>query len=167
MNIFTVQLFFLAFSSLSLVSKVFAHAHSFSCSLQAPQWSYLLFVVGLFIYQSLDAVDGKQARRTQSATPLGELFDHGCDALSALMMGIACGSAASLGDYPAFYPVSCFVVLSLFYCSHWQAYVCGKLTFRWYVSDFITQMFCTLCVLYIENETSVWERTAPLQKCDY
>ena len=99
--------------------------------LQAPQWSYLLFVVGLFIYQSLDAVDGKQARRTQSATPLGELFDHGCDALSALMMGIACGSAASLGDFPTFYPVACFVVLSLFYCSHWQAFVCGKLTFRW------------------------------------
>ncbi len=103
----------------------------FSLLLQAPQWSYLLFVVGLFIYQSLDAVDGKQARRTQSATPLGELFDHGCDALSALMMGIACGSAASLGDFPIFYPFACFVVLSLFYCSHWQAFVCGKLTFRW------------------------------------
>ncbi len=36
----------------------------------------------LFAYQSLDAIDGKQARRTGSATPLGELFDHGCDALS-------------------------------------------------------------------------------------
>ena len=27
--------------------------------------------------QTFDAVDGKQARRTNSSSPLGELFDHG------------------------------------------------------------------------------------------
>jgi hypothetical protein len=42
----------------------------------------LLCGIGLFIYQSLDAIDGKQARRTGSSTPLGELFDHGCDSVS-------------------------------------------------------------------------------------
>ncbi len=53
------------------------------CALfQAPLWAYLLCAVGLFIYQSLDAIDGKQARRTNSSSPLGELFDHGCDSLS-------------------------------------------------------------------------------------
>lgn len=35
------------------------------------------FGIGLFMYQSLDAIDGKQARRTQTSGPLGELFDHG------------------------------------------------------------------------------------------
>lgn len=30
----------------------------------------------------MDAIDGKQARRTNSSSPLGELFDHGCDSLS-------------------------------------------------------------------------------------
>lgn len=50
--------------------------------LQAPLWAYLLCAVGLFVYQSLDAIDGKQARRTNSSSPLGELFDHGCDSLS-------------------------------------------------------------------------------------
>lgn len=49
---------------------------------QAPLWAYLMCAVGLFIYQSLDAIDGKQARRTNSSSPLGELFDHGCDSLS-------------------------------------------------------------------------------------
>jgi ethanolaminephosphotransferase len=29
----------------------------------------------------LDGIDGKQARRTGSSNPLGELFDHGFDAL--------------------------------------------------------------------------------------
>lgn len=40
------------------------------------------FGIGLFVYQSLDAIDGKQARRTGMSGPLGELFDHGtCDTL--------------------------------------------------------------------------------------
>ena len=34
------------------------------------------FALGLFLYTSFDAVDGKQARRTGSSSPLGELFDH-------------------------------------------------------------------------------------------
>ena len=42
----------------------------------------MLCAAGLFIYQTLDAIDGKQARRIQCCSPLGELFDHGCDALS-------------------------------------------------------------------------------------
>ena len=49
---------------------------------QAPQWATGLCFLGLFIYQTLDAIDGKQARRTNSSNPLGELFDHGCDSVS-------------------------------------------------------------------------------------
>lgn len=49
---------------------------------QAPRWACFLCALGLFIYQSLDAIDGKQARRTGTSTPLGELFDHGCDSIS-------------------------------------------------------------------------------------
>ncbi len=44
---------------------------------------YFFTALGLFLYQSLDAIDGKQARRTSSSSPLGELFDHGCDSVSA------------------------------------------------------------------------------------
>jgi len=51
--------------------------------IKPPSWSLYLCGIGLFIYQSLDAIDGKQARRTNSSTPLGELFDHGCDAVSS------------------------------------------------------------------------------------
>lgn len=50
--------------------------------LQAPSWALYLCAMGLFVYQALDAIDGKQARRTNSSTPLGELFDHGCDCVS-------------------------------------------------------------------------------------
>ena len=46
-----------------------------------PGSLYVLSALSIFIYQTLDAIDGKQARRTGSQSPLGQLFDHGCDAL--------------------------------------------------------------------------------------
>lgn len=42
-----------------------------------PPWLYLTWSIGLFLYQTFDAVDGSQARRTHQSGPLGELFDHG------------------------------------------------------------------------------------------
>lgn len=33
----------------------------------------------------MDAIDGKQARRTGTSSPLGELFDHGCDAINLMV----------------------------------------------------------------------------------
>lgn len=61
---------------------LFQILYFFFVSIQAPRWACLLCAVGLFIYQSLDAIDGKQARRTGTSNPLGELFDHGCDSVS-------------------------------------------------------------------------------------
>lgn len=43
----------------------------------APSWVYLFLAISIFWYQTMDALDGKQARRTGSSSPLGELFDHG------------------------------------------------------------------------------------------
>jgi len=34
-------------------------------------------------YTFLDNLDGKQARRTGASSPMGMLFDHGCDAITA------------------------------------------------------------------------------------
>lgn len=47
-----------------------------------PTLLYIVAAVGLFMYQTLDALDGKQARRIQAFSPLGQLFDHGCDSFS-------------------------------------------------------------------------------------
>lgn len=44
---------------------------------ELPAWVLLYNAVALFLYQTLDAIDGKQARRTESSSPLGQLFDHG------------------------------------------------------------------------------------------
>ena len=49
----------------------------------SPNWVYAVCAVGFWIYQTMDGMDGKQARRTGTGSPLGEVVDHGCDAFSA------------------------------------------------------------------------------------
>ena len=38
---------------------------------------YLFNGLAVLTYLHLDCIDGKQARRTGSSSPLGQLFDHG------------------------------------------------------------------------------------------
>lgn len=51
-----------------------------------PAIFYILASLGIFGYQTLDALDGKQARRIKAFSPLGQLFDHGCDSFSTSAM---------------------------------------------------------------------------------
>lgn len=51
------------------------------CIFQAPSWAYFLCAMGVFLYQTLDALDGKQAIKVQD-TQIEEVYDHGCDAVS-------------------------------------------------------------------------------------
>lgn len=67
---------------------------------EPPRWACFLCGLGLFIYQSLDAIDGKQARRTNSSSPLGELFDHGCDSISTVFVAVSACVSVQLGHYP-------------------------------------------------------------------
>uniref|UniRef100_A0A0R3Q776 TRC8_N domain-containing protein n=1 Tax=Brugia timori TaxID=42155 RepID=A0A0R3Q776_9BILA len=77
----------------------------------------------------LDATDGKQARRTGSSSPLGELLDHGCDAMSQVLVTLNVCYAMLLGQER--YMVLFVTVLSvvLFYCAHWSTYCTGRLKF--------------------------------------
>eukprot|EP00795_Rhopilema_esculentum_P008613 gene8613-14625_t len=84
---------------------------------------------GLLIYQTLDAIDGKQARRTGSSSPLGELFDHGCDSLSVVFVSLAMACTLNLGKYPHFLFFFFFNNSVIFYLAHWQTYVTGILVF--------------------------------------
>ncbi|XP_046881792.1 choline/ethanolaminephosphotransferase 1b isoform X2 [Hypomesus transpacificus] len=111
---------------------------------QAPLWAYLLCAVGLFVYQSLDAIDGKQARRTNSSSPLGELFDHGCDSLSTVFVVLGTSIAVQLGTNPDWMFFCCFAGMFMFYCAHWQTYVSGTLRFG--IFD-VTELQICLAVL--------------------
>ncbi|CAE6462433.1 unnamed protein product [Rhizoctonia solani] len=60
-----------------------------------PTWLYLSFALGLFLYQTFDNVDGRQARKTGTSSPLGHVFDHGIDTLNCPLGGLV--QVASLG----------------------------------------------------------------------
>ncbi|XP_055923328.1 cholinephosphotransferase 1 isoform X2 [Eupeodes corollae] len=94
-----------------------------------PRWTCLLCAFGLFVYQSLDSIDGKQARRTNTSSPLGELFDHGCDSISTIFVALSACISCQLGHFPNWLFFQCFCAITLFYCAHWQTYVSGTLRF--------------------------------------
>ncbi|XP_019869588.1 cholinephosphotransferase 1 isoform X1 [Aethina tumida] len=96
---------------------------------EVPRWACALAAFGLFAYQSLDAIDGKQARRTGAQNSLGELFDHGCDSVSTVFVALSACIAVQLGNYPGWMFFQCFCAMTLFYCAHWQTYVSGTLRF--------------------------------------
>lgn len=98
----------------------------------------------MFIYQTLDACDGKQARRTGSTSTLGELFDHGCDSLSTVFVAISACIAVQLGDYSNLMFYQCIAASALFYAAHWQTYVSAKLRFGKF--DVTEAQFCIIAI---------------------
>jgi len=62
-----------------------------------PNWTYLAIAIRIYIFQTLDAIDGKQARRTNSSSPLGQLFDHGCDSISWIIYNLSIISFLGIG----------------------------------------------------------------------
>ncbi|KAB5536705.1 hypothetical protein PHYPO_G00110530 [Pangasianodon hypophthalmus] len=131
---------------------------------QAPLWAYLLCAVGLFVYQSLDAIDGKQARRTNSSSPLGELFDHGCDSLSTVFVVLGTSIAVQLGTNPDWMFFCCFAGMFMFYCAHWQTYVSGTLRFGIFDS---TELQLSLALLHIFTSIvgpKFWNLTVKIQR---
>jgi phosphatidylglycerophosphate synthase len=93
-----------------------------------PLPSWLLFVgsFALFGYQTFDAMDGKQARRTKSSTPLGQLMDHGCDCLATISHHSQAVAALCTG-------VTSFTVMGLlapftaFFLAQWEEFHTGVL----------------------------------------
>ena len=94
-----------------------------------PRWIFLYNAVAMLIYQTLDNMDGKQARKTKSSSPLGLLFDHGCDAINSMF-----GSAnwiVAMGLNPVDDAWLSFVIVvgpyALFYIATWEEYYTGEL----------------------------------------
>lgn len=63
-----------------------------------PWWIYFSSGFAMIFYTNLDCIDGKQARRTGTSSPLGQMFDHGCDALAVhlVLLNICCSIDAGM-----------------------------------------------------------------------
>jgi ethanolaminephosphotransferase len=73
----------------------------------------------MFFYQTLDAVDGKQARRTQSSSPLGQLFDHGCDGINTMLFIILFWQSFQRGADWGFFALAATMPLA-FFLAQWE-----------------------------------------------
>jgi len=91
-----------------------------------PGWVYASWGIGLFLYQTFDACDGTQARRTGQSGPLGELFDHGVDAINTTLGVVIFAGTVNLGQSWAAL-LTTFASLGAFYLTTWEEYHTGTL----------------------------------------
>jgi len=101
-----------------------------------PQWSWALVSFLLFASHTLDGIDGKQARRTGTSGPLGELFDHGCDAWAAVFITSTFYSTfgrnddgLSISEWRMY--LALWNVFFCFHLSHWEKYNTGVMYLPW------------------------------------
>ena len=88
-------------------------------------------LIGVFqlIYQLLDNIDGKQARRTGNSTPFGMLMDHGCDVFTNIFTAYNLSKLLLVGNNN-YYSFSVFFGLMLgFYMMTYEEYKLGEMHF--------------------------------------
>jgi ethanolaminephosphotransferase len=91
-----------------------------------PAWLSIFTGCGIFIYQTLDNMDGKQARKTGSSSPLGMLFDHGCDAMNAVISPITVSAVYGTGwTTKLFLTYGCATIP--FFLQTWEEFYIGEM----------------------------------------
>mmetsp|Transcript_19618 Transcript_19618/g.36092 ORF Transcript_19618/g.36092 Transcript_19618/m.36092 type:complete len:367 (+) Transcript_19618:5101-6201(+) len=128
----------------TLIGLVFMIAHYLvmlfydtTFSLPIPPNVIYFSTFGVFMYQTLDAVDGKHARAIGAASPLGMLMDHGCDALSSIFITLGLAQAAGLGLGSHLLLIYLGVQL-MFFMATWEEYhthVCRTQILNWGVTE--------------------------------
>ncbi|EGC35199.1 hypothetical protein DICPUDRAFT_87966 [Dictyostelium purpureum] len=84
------------------------------------RWVYFFAGAMIFIYMMMDNIDGKQARRTKTSSPLGELFDHGCDSLTVGLLPLTVGISIGIRSWDI---LIAFMAATIpFYLAHWEEY---------------------------------------------
>ena len=97
-------------------------------------WLYFYHMLSLFAYQTLDAIDGKHARNTKNSSPLGQLFDHGCDAVNSTIAIVSVAGICGLGtNWGCLYVIIMGQII--FYALNWKARHTGKFDFGQFSID--------------------------------
>lgn len=99
-----------------------------------PNWVFAVIAVNVFVSYTLDGIDGKQARRTQTSGPLGELFDHGLDSWTTVFIPMFLYSVFGRSDFslpPRRLYFICWNVFFNFYITHVEKYNTGVLYLPW------------------------------------
>jgi len=132
---------------ISLLGGAFATVAAITCACAAHYESRSLHIaasLGILLYQTFDAVDGKHARNTQQTTPLGAVIDHGVDALVCLMCVVSLYSLWESFVEPSTitFAVGAALYNMAWFCSQWAE-------FETHVTDVrgITEAECLMAFL--------------------
>ena len=125
---------------------------------EVPSCIYLLLGFNLYMYQTFDGIDGRHARRIKASSPLGMLFDHGCDAYSFSMMPTLLSFVINIHN-KFFFFLCIFAGNFGFYLSNWGNLHINRL--RMGVGIFgltFAQLFIiSLCLISFIFGNSIWE----------
>lgn len=85
-------------------------------------WRYAICAAATFAYQTLDGIDGKQARRTKNGSPLGEMLDHGVDVLWTVFGATSLAAAAQVGTGMTLFAIVFLGLMLPFFVVTWESY---------------------------------------------
>jgi ethanolaminephosphotransferase len=88
---------------------------------QIPSWLCFVAAFGQLAYMILDNADGKQARKTGSSSPLGLLFDHGCDAMNTFISGLTLFTIVQIGN-SGLSSLAYMMPMTAFFLATWEEY---------------------------------------------
>eukprot|EP01083_Nonionella_stella_P077789 212575_1 len=121
-NVLTIVGLFFTISAFMITSYYSPHFDK-----ELPRWVPFYVAMSLFVYQTLDNLDGGQARRTNSSSPLGMLFDHGVDAINIVLGPMNMTSVLRAGSGLPFFLVWPCASVSPFFFATWDEYYTDEL----------------------------------------
>jgi ethanolaminephosphotransferase len=148
----------LVFSIFSLVLTMYYNPELDKTS--CPNWVHLVVAINLFLYQTLDNMDGKQARKTGSSSPLGMLFDHGIDAINSCLLVLPLTSAMGTG-LNMYVVAAMLIVLLPFYTTTWEEFYREEMVLGYIngpTEGLLTLMAFLVCTSYYGTES--WHEPA-------
>ena len=108
-----------------IASSILSIVYSKCLTAKIPVWLKIVNGITLFFYQTMDNLDGRQARRTSSSSPIGQFFDHGCDALTGVFELVKCCASFELNvGRRAF--IFIFMFGFGFFANSWEEYCTGS-----------------------------------------
>ena len=108
------------------ISVVLISFYDLTLTKELHFFMYIIFAILMFLAQTFDAIDGKHARNTKRSSSLGQLMDHGCDAMSNYILVIVISQAHCFG--PTLYTLLLqFGIQSTFYLFTLEEHFSGVL----------------------------------------
>jgi ethanolaminephosphotransferase len=121
--------------------------HTERLDMWIPSWIIFFNGVATIAYYTLDCMDGKQARRTGSSSPLGQLFDHGVDCLGNLQSISAASAYLMMGGSNWYFVTQACLQFS-FWMAQWEEYYTGVLPHACGKWIGVTEVSRVLCCYY-------------------